>query len=160
MNIKVKDCELNDLAGKNIETAKCVVKLSTFSHETSSVRSKCSGSLCHFSFSNDQDVSVDVNKNNNVFDVFIEVWQQTSNAESLSQDKSEHKSSSDPKKTSGQLIGQARLPIYDAKNFFKGSLPLLSQGEDHKMVGTISVEAHLKENKVEEKINDHKDTKN
>jgi len=137
LNIRVKDCELNEMAGNNVQSTRCVVKLSTFSQEALSIpnESKSSGNTSHFSFANDKEIAIDVNKNNNVFDVFIEVWQQNNAL---------------------PIIGQARLPICDTTHNFKGNLPLLA---NNKMVGTVFVEANLKENKVEEKVNDHKDTK-
>jgi hypothetical protein len=150
LKIDIKECELNQLAGQ-IKTAKCVVNCSTFFHETSVAEGKLDqGNVTHFNFVNNNLVQLEINKNNNIFDVFIEIWEQNpiqSNAPPSQEIKSGEK-----KQISGRLIGQARLPVYDARQRFNAQLPLISlETAERKMLGTVTVEAMLEKEKEEKK---------
>jgi hypothetical protein len=153
MDINIKCVELNGC--QQCKSAKCVVNLSTFSHECSSAEGKCEGNVCKFCFNDN--VKIDIDEKNNVFDAFIEVWDVNCGQ---SQQGVNNKPKNAEQKHPGCLIGQARLPIYDCRKRFEATLPILSQSQDHKLMGSIKLDAELKQDRTKKKIQEHKKNKN
>jgi predicted secreted protein len=106
----------------------------------------------HFVFLESCSKSIILDKKNNVFDVFIELWKNDPNP-NVSQVKSsailepaptapipEKKKNLDPTAlVRGNMIGQARLPLFDVRLPFQ-SLQIFSE---HKRVGQIQVQTRL-----------------
>eukprot|EP01101_Sappina_pedata_P006703 TRINITY_DN3409_c0_g1_i1.p1 TRINITY_DN3409_c0_g1~~TRINITY_DN3409_c0_g1_i1.p1 ORF type:complete len:316 (-),score=119.07 TRINITY_DN3409_c0_g1_i1:136-1083(-) len=84
-----------------------------------------------------------VDQTNHVYDVFIEIRRKASAVE-LQPDP---KSKSDDKKNviDGDLLGEARLALYDTRSKFSEQLVLYDR--DHKQVGFVKVLAKLKKDK-------------
>jgi len=87
---------------------------------------------------------------NNVFDIFIEIWENDPGqilppAAKESVPTAPIPENNDKKKSNPlermKMVGQARLPLFDAKSLFHSSLPIHT--DDHKHVGDIMVKARM-----------------
>jgi hypothetical protein len=162
VKISIKDCELNYNTDQ-ILSAKAVANLSTISHETGISEGKLDNNVKLFSFKKSEPMEFYINKNNNVFDFFIEVW--NCNPTIVTSDHNEHQHEekqerTDKKPISGHLMGQARLPVFDIKHNSRFQLPVITQTPDHRLIGTIKVNTEFIENKTEKEIQKKKKTKN
>jgi hypothetical protein len=94
--------------------------------------------------------SFPLDKNNNIFDVFIEIWEndpsqyipQAAKEAAPTEPKPEHKVNPMERL---RMIGQARLPLFDTRLHPYLTVPIHSV--DHKQVGDLQINAKLDENK-------------
>jgi len=106
----------------------------------------------HFIFSDQCTQNINIDKDNNVFDVFIEIWkdQITSSEASAAltpaptapiPEKNEKLDPNTPMRDT--MIGQARITLFDVRSPVQSSLPIFTA--DHRQVGHLQLQATLKE---------------
>jgi len=132
LDVKLKGVGLENIAhSSEIKGVKCVLKLLDQVHESPCSRGKSGSITSDFTWDSFR-TSFKVNETNHVFDMFIEIW---------TDEIVEAGETSTPIKPS--LLGEARLPLFDAQTKFSHPLPIISPL--HKQVGELKLIAKMKD---------------
>jgi len=142
LSVDVNEVELENAIYSRVETVKCVLKHFTQGKVNQLYESPVStgvreDSRTIFKWPQSFNGQFDIDQTNNIYDVFIEVWQGEQIPSTLPSSPSDNN-----EMVSGPMLGQARLTLFDARSFFNTPLPIYSFS-DHKLVGHVKLEATM-----------------